>query len=112
MSWQPKICIESTHFYHPAIENSTSIDVCVIDKKSDQYPQLVNLALFLNPSISTAPSLSYVRSKILGYPPNAVLQLESFYGLEEEKAVLSTLKNAAAAGGTVLVVEKIRKGGR
>ena len=89
-----------------------SKDVCVIDKDRDQFPQLVNLASFLDVSVSNATKLSNVRSKELGYPPNAVLELESFYGLQQEKAVVSTLKNAAAVGGTILVVEKVRKSGR
>jgi hypothetical protein len=48
----------------------------------------------------------------LGYPPKAVLELENFNGLEDEKNVVSALKNAAAAGGTVLVVESVNKGRR
>ena len=113
LSWQPTIYINSTHFYHPPLGNGTSKDVCVIDKDRDQFPQLVNLALFLDVSVSKATTrLTDIRSKELGYPPNAVLELESFYGLQQEKAVVSTLKDAAAVGGTILVVEKVRKSGR
>jgi hypothetical protein len=48
----------------------------------------------------------------LKYPPNAVLELEDFKGLTDEKNVVGTLKNATAKGGTVLVVEKVRKSAR
>jgi hypothetical protein len=40
------------------------------------------------------------------------LELEYFHGLEAANTIVNALKNAAAAGGTILVVEKVRKSGR
>jgi hypothetical protein len=114
LSWQPAIYIRSTHFYHPLNEKevTSTQDICVIDKARDQCPQLVNLALFLDVSVSNNSSLAGIRSEVLGYPPNAVLELEYFHGLEAANTIVNSLKNAAAAGGTILVVEKVRKSGR
>jgi hypothetical protein len=114
LSWHPTIHIQSTHFYHPKSAESETHrnEICVIDKATDHNTYLVNVALFLDNSISASPTLSYIRSQRLGYPPNAVLEIENFIGVEEEKNVVNVLKNAAAAGGTVLVVEKVRKSGR
>mmetsp|Transcript_3183 Transcript_3183/g.5956 ORF Transcript_3183/g.5956 Transcript_3183/m.5956 type:complete len:142 (+) Transcript_3183:366-791(+) len=93
LSWHPTIYIKSTHFYHPKCpENGvTPKDVCVLDKAIDHDPQLVNVALFLDVSISASATLSHVRSKQLGYPPNAVLEIENFHGLEQEANVITAL---------------------
>jgi hypothetical protein len=87
LSWHPTIHIQSTHFYHPKSAESESPrkEVCVIDKATDHNAHLVNVALFLDNSISASPTLSYIRSQRLGYPSNAVLKIENFDGVEEEK---------------------------
>lgn len=69
----------------------------------------VNLSLFPNASKANTPALCIYRSQVLGYPPNAVLELEDFHGLDAESNVITMLRNDALAGGTVLVVGTVVK---
>ena len=72
----------------------------------------MNICDFLDEAIYNSVILSSVRCNLLKYPPNAVLELEGFHGLYDEKKLVTSLKNAAAMGGTVLVVEKVGKSSR
>jgi hypothetical protein len=108
-SWVPRIVLKSTHFSNVISEH----DVERIHAMPDNIePYDVNLSLFLDVSKADTPALSIYRSHVLGYPPNAVLELQSFQGLEAERSVITALKEAAAGGGTVLVVESVGKSKR
>jgi hypothetical protein len=100
-SWTPQFLIETTHF----VQSGSSI-IPNYDKKQKNT---VNLTLFGEESISLSPVLSSFRSSVLFYPPNAVLEIEGFIGLDEERSVINMLKETAALGGTVLVVDSTRK---
>ena len=103
LSWMPTISMVSTHFLiggnHLRANNTNA-------KKES-----INIALFLDMTASMTPDLVFHRC-ILQYPCSAVLEIEGFLGIDEEAKLVSTLKAAAAAGGTVLVVESVRKGRR
>lgn len=59
--------------------------------------------------MANTPAICIFQSQVLGYPPNAVLELEDFYGLDAESDVITMLRNAALAGGTVLVIGTVAK---
>jgi hypothetical protein len=102
--WKPSITLLSSHFQQ-------SLDDKISPNATNPTKQLVNITNFLDNTINNTISLSSFRLA-LAYPPNAVLEIEGFVGLAEESKVLSKLKNAALAGGTVLVTESVNKGRR
>jgi hypothetical protein len=103
LSWMPTISMVSTHFL---------IDGNHIGANNNAKKENINIALFLlDMQASMTPDLVSHRC-MLHYPRSAVLEIEGFLGIDEEANVVSTLKAAAAAGGTVLVVESVRKGRR
>lgn len=110
-TWTPSIKLKSTHFSHTTSENEYVDEIhAVHNNTSVQYT--VNLSLFLDESKVNTPALNIFRSQLLQYPPNAVLELEGFIGLDKERDVINALKDAAAASGTVLIVESVKKSRR
>jgi hypothetical protein len=106
-TWEPEIYIKSTHFYHPGSGGEdVSSRIGVLNRGQDA--QLVNVAQFLDESVFRSVTLSAFRHNVLNYPYKAVLELEGFHGIGDEKEVIQSLKNAAIVGGTILVVERVK----
>lgn len=107
-SWIPQFTIESTHFMHSP--EGTEQTTCLICPNYDSnVKHIVNLSHFEDKRIYSSPILSSFRSSVLNYPPNTAIQIEGFVGLEAEVSVIRMLKDAAALGGTVLVIDSTRK---
>lgn len=99
----------STHFHLVADINGIQE---IKPSDNNNFTKLdVNISLFLDRTVSMTPYFISHRA-MLEYPPNAVLEIEGFLGIDEKANVVSALKDAAAAGGTVLVVESVKKGRR
>jgi hypothetical protein len=105
-SWVPQVAIQSSHFFQT---NHDDQSFTIHPNYNRDIKHSVNLALFGNESLSSSPVLSSFRSTILHYPPNSVLEIEGFLGLDEENNVINMLKESASAGGTVLVVDSVHK---
>ena len=100
LTWKPSICIYSSHF-------EQSLDNKINPNATNLNRQEVDVANFLDDSLCNSISLTSFRIA-LGYPPNAVLEIEGYLGLGEENNVLNMLKSAAAAGGTVLITNSVK----
>ena len=112
-TWTPSIVLKSTHFSHTTSENEHVDEIHAVHNNTSSEQYTVNLSLFLDESKVNTPQLNIFRSQLLQYPPNAVLELEGFIGLDkEERDVINALKDAAAASGTILVVEPVAKSRR
>jgi hypothetical protein len=99
------ICIFPSHF-EQSLDNKISPNATNLTK------QLVDVANFLDDSLRNSISLSSFQLA-LGYPPNAVLEIEGYLGLAEENNVLNVfLKSAVAAGGMILVTNLVKTGRR
>jgi hypothetical protein len=73
----------------------------------------VNVAEFLDKSLKNTIPLRSFRSILARYSPKAVLEIESFFDLDEESSkVVSAWKSATAAGGNVLVFLTLVLNGR
>jgi hypothetical protein len=91
LSWEPEIYLKSTHFYTPVTsDNNDTNTICVMDQGNNCHTEFVNLALFLNESVYHSVTLSSFRCNVLKYLPYAVLELEDFKGLMDEKNVVGT----------------------
>jgi len=109
-SWVPQVAIESSHFFQT---NHNDKSFTIHPNYNRDIKHSINLAaLFGNESLSSSPVLSSFRSTVLHYPPNSVLEIEGFLGLEEENNVINMLKESASAGGTVLVVNSVHRPNR
>lgn len=106
-TWVPNIMLTSTHFSQHLLTETDTYEIHTMPGNLQQHE--VNLPLFLDVSKADTPSLSIYRSHVLGYPPNAVLELQSFQDLDAQNDLINSLKEAAAAGGTVLVIDSISK---
>jgi hypothetical protein len=95
-TWQPEIYIKLTHFYpQDNVREDASGSIGVLNGGQDE-------------SIFISITLSAFRQNVLNYLAKAVLQLEGFFGVEDEKEVIKALKNAALVIGTTLVVERVK----
>mmetsp|Transcript_14969 Transcript_14969/g.28169 ORF Transcript_14969/g.28169 Transcript_14969/m.28169 type:complete len:138 (+) Transcript_14969:367-780(+) len=110
-TWTPSIELKSTHFSHTTSKNEYVDEIHAVHNNTS-VQHTVNLSLFLDESKINSPALNIFRSQLLQYPPNAVLELEGFIGLDKERDVINALKDAAAASGTILVVESVKKSRR
>jgi hypothetical protein len=100
-SWITNIEILSTHFCQD--------DDGQIIPNHDRVPCRVNTSNFLCDEAASDILLQSFCSSSLKYPcSNCLIEIEGFVGVEKESDVVSYLKNAAIAGGTIIVCRDSR----